>query len=97
MLGWFRTYLERRRRRAARAAKMAAEAAEMAAMLEGNAPRPSRRKKKWFGRESAAPAPAMLPPRRPSMRTAFGDMSSFSVRAADSEAWGIEAICGLRQ
>ena len=48
MLGWLRTYLERRRRRALRAAKMAAESAEMAAMLHPTAPKRSR-KRKWFG------------------------------------------------
>ena len=48
MLGWLRTYLERRRRRALRAAKMAAESAEMAAMLHSTAPKRSR-KKNWFG------------------------------------------------
>ncbi len=65
MLGWLRTYQERRRRRAVRAAKMAAESAEMAAMLQSNAPRKSsRRRKKWFGMfgsSGKAPMPTPMP------------------------------------
>jgi tetratricopeptide (TPR) repeat protein len=93
MLGWLRTYLERRRRRAVRAAKMAAESAEMAAMLQSNAPRKSgRRKKKWFGmfggsRQGAtpaasAPAPAALAPPSPVPAAAPVAAAAFPVVAA---------------
>ena len=64
MLGWLRTYLERRRRRAVRAAKMAAESAELVAMLHPGTPKRGSRKKKWFGLvsdNSRRSAPVAMP------------------------------------